>query len=138
LSFQNVTLSYLIHEINDVQICQGVTYKSDYILSHSVPKIYTPGESPIRTSEFDRPKDCLLLGKSEKCSVCYLKDQQHLQYKRKENRLQEPAKPNAPVTLTSPERLKLTMQNYRIENKELKNQVEKLQKELKRPAIPTS
>jgi len=108
-------------------------------LSHCVPKLYVPGEGPFGISEFYRPKDCLLLWENEKCSVCHVKDQQHLYYlHRKENKLQEPAKPNAPVSLTSPERIKLTVQNYRIENKELKIQVVKLQNELKRSAIPTS
>jgi len=73
------------------------------------------------------------------CSVCFIKSRQHFQYiKRKEIKLQEPIKPNAPISSTSTERLKVSLQTYRIENKDLKNQIAKLQKELKKCSVQTS
>ena len=139
-SFKNVTLSTLIHEIDNNKICQGVPYKSEHILTHHVPKLHNPDCSdPILYTVFNRPKDCILLCEKEKCRVCFLKNQQHFQYlKRKETTLQQPIKPNAPITFISSERLKVSMQYYRLENKELKNQVTKLQKELNKCAIHTS
>ena len=41
--------------------------------------------------------------------------------KRKENNI-TPAKTNAPISQTSSERLKLTIQTYQMRNKELKNE----------------
>jgi len=69
----------------------------------------------------------------------YQKNQQHFQYlKRKENVPLEPAKPKDPITLTSPERLKVSIQAYRIENKDLKCEITKLKKELCKSSIKTS
>ena len=69
--------------------------------------------------ELFRPKECLVLG-SEKCKICTKKEQHHLQYeKKKKEKPSEPAKPNAPISTTSAERIKLTMQSYRLENKQL-------------------
>ena len=42
-------------------------------------------------------------------------------FKRKENNI-TPAKTNAPISQTSSERLKLTIQTYQMRNKELKNE----------------
>ena len=50
----------------------------------------------------------------------------------------QPAKLNAPVKFTSPERLKLTLQNYRIENKALKSQIGEMQVELESRSLPVS
>ena len=44
--------------------------------------------------------------------------------------LSTPAKLNAPISKTSSERLKLTIQSFRIENKKLKEKVMELQQEL--------
>ena len=139
LSFKNVTLSALIRELDNSIICQGVSYKTEHILTHTVPRKYVCGESPMKTTIFNRPKECLVLCEAGKCSVCQLKGQQHNHYlKRKEITLQEPAKLNAPGSLTSSKRLLLTVQNYRIENKELKSQVARLQEELKNSSVSTS
>ena len=42
--------------------------------------------------------------------------------KRKGNSIITPAKTNAPISQTSSERLKLTIQTYQMRNKELKNE----------------
>ena len=47
-----------------------------------------------------------------------------------------PAKPNAPVSLTSPERLKLTLQSYRLENKTLKEEISKMKEEISKNSMP--
>ena len=49
--------------------------------------------------------------------------------KRKGNSI-TPAKTNAPITQTSSERLKLTIQTYQMRNKELKMKLGKLQEEI--------
>ena len=143
LSMENLTLSTLLNEVENMIICEGVSYKTEKILTHSIPIINTPfikkHPDPISYTVFNRPSECLLLSGQKKCSVCNQKHQQHLQYlKRKDSKREEPAKPNAPVSLTSPDRLKASLQNYRIENKELKNQIYKLQNELKKSSVKTS
>ena len=51
-----------------------------------------------------------------KCSECLKTEtKEKLSLKRKGNNM-SPAKPNAPVSLTSPERLKLAPQSYRLDN----------------------
>ena len=41
-----------------------------------------------------------------------------------------PAKLNVPIKFTSPERLKLTIQNYRLENKVLKAEIDDMKREI--------
>lgn len=140
-SMKNTTLSTLLYEIENMKICEGVSYKTDKIISHSIPKVNAPCQhpDPISYTTFNRPSECLLLSGQNQCFTCAQKYQQHLQYlKRKESKRKEPAKPNAPVSLTSPDRLKASLQSYRIENKELKNQISKLQNELKKSSVKTS
>ena len=55
--------------------------------------------------------------------------------KKRKDKLLEPAKINAPISLTAPDRLKLSMQSYRLENKQLKNEIERLQKELQKSSV---
>ena len=49
--------------------------------------------------------------------------------------LSTPVKLNAAISKTSSERLKLTIQNFRIENKELKEKVMELQQELSKSSL---
>ena len=58
--------------------------------------------------------------------------------KRQADNLVKPAKLNAPISLTSPDRIKLTLQNHRLENKALKKEIEKLQLELKKSSVNIS
>ena len=58
--------------------------------------------------------------------------------KRKAESLTNPAKPKAPISLTSPERIKLTLKNYRTENTMLKQDIEKLNKEIQKSSLPVT
>ena len=57
-------------------------------------------------------------------------------YKEKKKILHQ--KTNAPIPQTSSERLKVQIQSYRMENKELKMKLEQLQKEISRAFLPVS
>ena len=57
--------------------------------------------------------------------------------KRKEKNI-TPAKINAPISQTSSECLEITIQSYRMENKELKMKLEQLQEEISKPSSPVS
>ena len=54
----------------------------------------------------------------------------------KKGNLALPAKEKAPVSLTSTERTKLTLQNYRLENKDLESKIVQMQKEIKTQSFP--
>ena len=55
--------------------------------------------------------------------------------KRKGNSI-TPAKTNTPISQTSSERLKLTIQTYQMRNKELKMKLGQLQKEKSKASLP--
>ena len=46
-----------------------------------------------------------------------------------------PIKPKAPISLTSPERIKVTIQSYRIKNKMLRSEIQSLQLEISKPSM---
>ena len=48
------------------------------------------------------------------------------------------AKPKAPLSKTSTERIKLTFQNYRLENKSLKENIVELQKQISSSSFAVS
>ena len=57
--------------------------------------------------------------------------------KRKEKNI-TPAKTNAPISQTSSKCLKVTIQTYRMENKELKMKLGQLQEEISKASLPVS
>ena len=57
--------------------------------------------------------------------------------KRKGNSI-TPAKTNTPISQTSSERLKLTIQTYQMRNKELKIKLEQLREEILKASLPVS
>ena len=57
--------------------------------------------------------------------------------KRKGNRI-TPTKTNTPISQTSSERLKLTIQTYQMRNKELKIKLEQLREEILKASLPVS
>ena len=56
--------------------------------------------------------------------------------KRKGNSIITPAKTNAPISQTSSERLKLTLQTWQMRNKELKMKLGQLQEEISKASLP--
>ena len=89
---------------------------------------------PLHESIFYRSNECSILTKTSVCIGCSQKQKKLLQrnnklIKQKANSLTIPLKPKAPISLTSPERIKVTIQSYRIENKILKSEIQNLQHE---------
>lgn len=137
-SMKSTYLSPLTRSIEHLFVCRGVSYSSDAILRHPVPKkLYDVNAGPFQMTEFLRPKDCQILSQSDICKTCLLKTKQHESYEeRKKAKSLEPLKRNAPLSSASSSRLKVTVQGLRIENKELKTEIEKLQKELAKNSLP--
>ena len=78
--------------------------------------------------------------KTSLCINCSQKQKKLLQrnnksIKRKSNSLTIPLKPKAPISLTSPERTKVTIQSYRIENKMLKSEIQNFQHEISKSSM---
>ena len=145
-SVKNITLSSLISILSSYDVCCGVSdsslFQSVHLKKHIISKHFTlfSDESPLQQTEYHRSPDCILLksneGICEHCNNHMKKADKSL--KRSALAITVPAKLNAPISLTSPERLKLTIQNYRIENKSLKLQISKLQEELSKSSTPVS
>ena len=91
-----------------------------------------------------RPDPCHILVKNEqKCKIYQKFDNSCISEaskisKRQSIMLSTPAKLNAQIWKTSSERLKLTIQSFKIENKELKEKVMELQQELSKSSLKVS
>ena len=102
--------------------------------SHTVPhNIKHCNTSLNKPNIYFRPDLCHNIVKNEqKCKICqkfdnYCISKENKISKRQSIMLSTPAKLNAPISKTSFERLKLTIQSFRIENKELKEKVTEFQ-----------
>ena len=73
----------------------------------------------------------------DKCKTLELSQTNKLQkaVKRKADTLTKPAQLNAPISITSPDRIKLTMQNYRFENAILKQEMKNMQDEIQKNSL---
>ena len=144
-SFQNVTVSNLITILTSYDVCNGisdVTAAASYI-EHSVPKYLSLSSSealssPLFQSKFYRHASCsifLAVGNTNctHCNKAGTKEMKRL--KQKESNLLVPAKLHAPVKYTAPERIKLTLQNYRLENKSLKSEIQQMKLEIENKSL---
>ena len=94
-------------------------------------------------SIFDLIFATFLYKNERKCKICQKFDNSSISKankfsKRRSIMLPTPAKLNAPISKTSSERLKLTIQSFRIENRELKEKVMELQQELSKSSLKVS
>ena len=98
-------------------------------MEHSVPKIFSLTQesiSPLCQTKWFRSPSCYVLNilPGVKCPECLKSEtKEKLNLKRKQDNMMSPAKPNAPVSLTSSEQLKLALQSYRFKNKTLKEEI---------------
>ena len=138
-SMKNITLTNLIAAISSNLFCKGVSYTAESLITHCIAKVFTqPSEKPLQQTEYHRPEKCLVLCNAVKCKVSVNREQQHERFKkRKSDMLLLPAKPNAHISITS-ERIKLTIQSFRQENKDLKSRIETLQAEIQNSSVSVS
>ena len=145
-SCRNIFLSNLLHNLDSYNISLGIKndkcINNSELVKHSIPQIYIPftdNKSPLQESIYYRSNQCSILTKNLVCLECTNKEKILLQkkcksLKRKENSL-IPIKAKAPISLTSPERIKVTIQSYRLENKMLRTEIKKLQDEISKSSI---
>ena len=143
-SLQNVTLTNIVTILSNLKLCSGITTNSTESVKHIVQKNYIHDAadlSPTQQTEYNRSMSCHMLLNSDTCTPCsrlYNSENKRKQTasKRKADILLKPAKLKAPISLTSPERIKLTMQSFRAENKLLKKDIEQLKKEIQTSSVP--
>ena len=125
-SCENVFLSNLVYSLNSYNVCLEIqgNLSIDYslLVKHSIPKVFIPfqeNKPPLHESIFYQSNECSILTKTSVCIGCGQKQKKLLQrnnksIKRKANSLTILLKPKAPISLTSPERIKVIIQSYRI------------------------
>ena len=144
-SFQNITISNLIKVLTSYDVCNGISDVAAAVsfIEHSVPKIFTFSSpesisSPLFQSKVYRHPSCtmfLAVGNT-KCTHCNKAETKEIEsLKKKESNLLIPAKLHAPIKHTAPERIKLTLQNIRLENKSLKSEVEQMKLEIEEKSL---
>ena len=124
-SVRHITISSLLQACEKLKVYPGIKGNEGQFVQYTVPKKVDPlakedddGEKPeirFTQTEFRRHIDCDLLRLGESCMNC--KSLETLSTKlmnQKKKRLQTPAKTNAPVSKTTPERFKLTLQDQRL------------------------
>ncbi len=143
-SIRNITVSELVRIIESFQICDGVSEKviNANLINHVVPQKIDPlrDESfPYARQEYSRVLDCEILIEGTQCSDCACLEKK-LQWQRqnKERSLSVPAKPNAPISITAPVKIKLALQQQRLKCAQLEEKLKEMDAELKKNAVPIS
>ena len=149
-SFFNVTLSAIITELQTLKLCKGIhvveqkhkkqaiKVERQVIQKKVFYQKYLECDHSDRkhTQEFLRSSTCEMLLKNFDNDVCQpcQKKTSNLKYEGRKKRAasSEPAKLKAPVSITSPERLVLTLKQQRLKNKELEENLAKMQLEIEK------
>ena len=131
-----VTISTLCNTIQSFSVCSGLEQdmleSSAPILTHSVPLLteeYDEDGPPFQFDMYSRSKGCFVLCSSDQCSDC-------LNVEGKSKKKSAPVKPplpvkdRAPLAACSKERLIATIQRQRLECKDLKDQIAKMNKDI--------
>ena len=147
-SLRNITVSDLIREILQLKVCVGHT--GDAFTGNSVHHVLpistdpferTETSSPFPCKEYNRAKDCKILVNEDEsnCSVCQDSVRiQEVANRRKRARENVPASHKAPVSVTSPKRIKLTLQAQRLKCKQFKHEIEKMKTEVDQKSVPVT
>ena len=129
-SLKYIAITRMINEVEGFILCCGISVLDgenwNHLKRHVIPKTFhfPIGEvfEKCAQQEYIRNVDCemILMARESSCKACF-KSQitERKKINRKKKVLATPAKLNAPVTMTSPERLLLTIRGQRNENREL-------------------
>ena len=155
-SVKNITVSSLIKVLSNYNVCEGI--KNDQVFSQCqqniVLKKFIPFEcnNQIWENKFYRSPSCSLLTTNDKlqevtnntsCKNCLKYESTKLSQMKKINTKQKnvnltPAKSKAPISKLSNERVKITLQHYRIENKSLMSQINELKQAIEKSSVKVS
>ena len=128
--------------LTSYDVCNGISdVAAASFIEHSVPKYFSVSSpeaisSPLFQSKCYRHPSCsifLAVGNTNctHCSKAETKEMKRL--KQKESNLLVEVKLHAPVKHT--ERIKLTLQNYRIENKSIKSEIQQMKLEIENKSL---
>ena len=140
-SMRNVTISRLVDELESYVICCGVEPNDSdcsKLLHHVIPT-YT--DSDVSEAEqyphegYWRAKGCLLFASESVCPICNEHITAAQNSKSRQSRTLKPAHVKAPVSVTDPRRLKLTLQERRLRCTELERQLDEMRTELHKSSI---
>ena len=139
-------LSDLLKSIGTLSICPGVKpfELSSSILHHVIPKSVDPllndddDGSSFPHQEYWRTHGCAVLFDNGKqcCSCHHYSHKSELSHMAKQKKLAEPAHLFSPVSQTTPERIKLTLQMQRFKCAELEQKLEEMKLEIQKSKNP--
>ena len=149
-TFKYVTLSSFITFLQGYIICSGLDLvefrEAIHLKHHIVPSLFVFDKSskpisPVCQQEYIRSAVCRLLIPSNstliKCQDCRkLEVKTRSQISHQKVTTAEPAKLQAPVKFTSPERLVATLKNHRLKNKMLLNRIAEMTTALQSHSLP--
>ena len=142
-SVRNITVSELVKRIDALLICPGVRpfELSSSIVHHIIPKSVDPLLSndvqSFPQQEYWRTQDCeVLVDHGEQCCICFkYSHKSELVQKAKQRKPSEPAHLFAPISQTTPERIRLTLQMQRLKCAELERKLEEMKLEIEKSSV---
>ena len=118
---RHITISSLLSTCDNLLLCPGIQGYEGQFVSKKIDPLFRDNDddvyctSPFSQEEFRRHIDCQLLATDNPCAKCHTLEVESTKLtNRKKKRFLTPAKPNAPVSKTTPGRLKLTLQEQRL------------------------
>ena len=131
-SMRKIGLLKLLTDIKSNQVCNGVhNIESNSLSIHSVPcEIHIDNilSSPNQAKNYSRPNDCdMLLSHDTKCGKCtkFVVNHEKQKCVKKVN-VNKPAKRNAPLTKTHPNRVQLAFKEEHLKSSELQKTIFRL------------
>ena len=128
-------MSKFIERLSSYKLPSGINFTK-----HVLPKVFdyfyyktADLKELVFQDEYFRTRNysLLLLSPENNCKIC---DKENIKFKTEVNSrkvfLAKPAQLNAPVKFTSPERIKLTLQQKRLQCKQLEEQIRAMKKAL--------
>ena len=144
-STTNITVSDLVKDIEHHHICSGIQpiELTKNVIHHVIPKSVDPLSDDdsfqmFPHKEYWRPRECLVLHNSgvQQCTNCSKYSRACDQTKKvKQRKLEEPAHLKAPVSKTSPARIKLTLQVQRLKCADLERQLNQMRTEINNSSV---
>ena len=128
----------MLCEVSEFEVCPGLDSdtSSRKLLCHSVPCVINLDDSfdhDSQSKQFYRPKECDLLVITEQhCIHCLkFKTTTEREHSLKSKHLNKPAHKNAPLSQTHPNRVKLALQEERAKTSKLKQQIDRMEREIR-------
>ena len=138
-SIRNINIIELTDNLSNLKLCGGIKSKSnENLINHSIAMRCDPHHEDVlyKCISFIRHTSCDILSNESQCEVCVTYDTNQKKVEMARNRrMLEPAKDKAPVSLTSPDRLKLTLQAKRLQCKQLLKRIEQMDLVIRKSGI---